>query len=305
MCSHNGEPSRFFERGMALIAVLWVVAALSVVASGMLALTRGHSKALASYQNQVLADARGDAAINLATRHLLEEREGTQRYQRLSYEIDGYGVEVEVVPASGLISLNGAPEGLLSDLFIHAGGVSAEKAHVLAQRVIDWRDPDGVAMPDGAENDAYREAGSAYSARNGRFQVAEDLLQVLGVDLDLYVRIAGLVTVESPHALVDPAAAPEEVLRVLAGGDGASAKNLVEKRSGVGNGQFVVGGATLSNVGSGFAQAVFRLEARVAMPDSTLRRRRMVRIDASDKGRYWKTLRVWPSSVVPKATSNE
>lgn len=286
-------------RGMALIAVLWVVAALTVIAAGMLSLVKGHTQALGSFQNQVLADALGDAGAQLALRQILERREQFQRFQRLSFDIDGTSIEVDVVPVSGLISLNSAQENLLTDLFAHGGGVAPEQARMLAQRVIDWRDPDGVAMPKGAEDDAYAAAGTRYRTRGGRFQSPEDMLQVLGVDYDLYVRIAGLVTVESRLTTVDANAAPDEVLRVLAGGDAEAASNFAQKRSGVGDGRFAVGGNALANTGAGGFQAVFRLDARVALPGTPLRlRRRLVRIDAPELNQYWKTLRVWPSTVV-------
>jgi len=291
-------------RGMALIAVLWVVAALSVVAAGMLALVKGHTRAVSTYQSRVVAESLGDAAINLALRGMLEKRDQSQRFQRLSFVIDETTVEVEIVPVSGLISLNGASEALLTDLFVHGGGVDAATASSLAQRVIDWRDPDGIAMPKGAEDDAYRAAGSAYLTRGGRFQEPEDLLQVLGVDYGLYVRIADLITAESQHVQVDPGAAPEDVLRVLAGGGAQNARNLADKRSGTGSGLFAVDGKALSNAGGGVQQTSFRLDARVTLPDATTRlRRRVVRQDGPDKTRYWKTLRVWPSWVVAKVST--
>jgi general secretion pathway protein K len=295
MCSRGMSGGR----GIALIAVLWVVAALTVIAAGMLSLVKGHTRALGTFQNQVVADTLGDAGTNLALRQILEKREQFQRFQRLGFDIEGIPVEVDVIPVSGLISLNGAQESLLTDLFVHGGGVAPEQAQMLAQRVIDWRDPDGIAMPKGAEDDAYAAAGSRYRTRGGRFQSPEDLLQVLGVDYGLYVRIASLVTVESRLSSVDASAAPEEVLRVLAGGDAAAALNYAQKRSGVGDGRFAVGGKALTSTGAGGLQTVFRLDARVALPGTQIRmRRQLVRIDLAGHNQYWKTLRVWPSVVV-------
>lgn len=289
---------RRVQRGLALIAVLWVVAALTILAAGMLALVKGHTRALGSFQSQIQADALGDAGAQLALRQVLEKREQFQRFQRLNFDIEGTPVEVDVIPVSGLISLNGAQESLLVDLFAH-GGVSPDKARALAQRVMDWRDPDGVAMPQGAEDDAYAAAGSRYRTRGSGFQAAEDLLQVLGVDYDLYVRIASLITVDSRLTTVDAGAAPDEVLRILAGGDAAAASNYAQKRSGVGDGRFAVGGNALVNTGPAGGQTVFRVDARLALPGNPPRiRRRMVRLDAPEADQYWKTLRVWPSFVV-------
>lgn len=294
---HPAEQRRG-QAGLALIAVLWVVAALTILAAGMLTLVKGHTRALGSFQSQIRADVLGDAGAQLALRQVLERREQFLRFQRLSFDIEGTPVEVDVIPVSGLISLNGAQESLLVDLFVHGGGLSPDKARALAQRVMDWRDPDGVAMPQGAEDDAYAAAGSRYRTRGTGFQAPEDLLQVLGVDYDLYVRIASLITVDSHLTAVDAGAAPDEVLRVLAGGDAEAASNYAQKRSGVGDGRFAVGGNALVNTGLAGGQTVFRLDARLALPGNPPRiRRRMVRLDAPEPDQYWKTLRVWPSVV--------
>jgi general secretion pathway protein K len=286
------------ESGLALIAVLWVIAALVVLAAGMLILVKGHIRATESFQTQIRANALGDACAQLTLRQILEKRERFHHLQRLTCDVDDSSVVVTVIPVSGLISLNGATESLLTNLFIHGGGVSVERARLLAKRVIDWRDPDSVATPEGAEDESYVAAGSRYRTRGGHFSAPEDLLQVLGMDYDLYVRIASLITVDSRLTTVDASAAPDEVLRVLAGGDAEAASNYAQKRSGVGDGRFAVGGNALVNTGLAGGQTVFRLDARLALPGNPPRiRRRMVRLDAPEPDQYWKTLRVWPSVV--------
>ncbi len=122
-------------------------------------------------------------------------------------------LQVAVVPLNGLINLNGAPAGLLSKLFRVAGGLPAPTADALAQQVVTLRDrPDAKGIAVG-------------------FDAVEDLLQVPGVDYDLYANIARLLVVgRRTVARVNALAAAPEVLVVLAGGVGAVANQIVQAR---------------------------------------------------------------------------
>jgi len=208
------------QKGLALIAVLWMVAALMVTATGVVYAVRGEVRTVASFREMAAAGALGDAAVVLAARELAGTRNRENRLQQLEVIFDESAVGVQVVPLSGLVDLNSAAEPLLADLIAVAGDVDRALAARLAQRIVDWRDADEQPQPDGAENAAYAAAGSPFRTRGGPFATPEDLLQVLGVDFDLYDRLRPLVTVHlSGNGRVDPAAAPAPVLRVLAAGN--------------------------------------------------------------------------------------
>jgi general secretion pathway protein K len=129
-----------------------------------------------------------------------------------------------VVPSAGLVNLNKAEPALLADLFVHAGGVHPARAEQLAEMVRAHREPlttsDLAAGADG-------EAARRIQRRETRFDVPEDLLGIEGVDLELYDRLADLVTVQSPGGRVHPAAAPPELVAVLAGGDLQAAQRFI------------------------------------------------------------------------------
>ncbi len=206
--------------GLALVAVLWMVAALMVVTTGVVYAVRGEVRSVSAFREMAAAGALGDAGVVLAARELAatKGRESRLLHSEVSFEQAALGIRV--VPLTGLIDLNSAPEPLLTELIAIAGEVDRGRAASLAQRIIDWRDADDQPQPDGAEDAAYAAAGSAFRTRGGPFEAPEDLLQVLGVDFDLYDRIRRLVAVHARgNGRVDPAAAPLPVLRVLAGGN--------------------------------------------------------------------------------------
>ena len=207
-------------RGLALVAVLWMVAALMVTATGVLYAVRGEVRTVASFREMAAAGAIGDAGVILAARELAGAQKPESRLQQSEISFEQVAVGIRIVPLTGLIDLNSAPEPLLTNLIAIAGEVDRGRAARLAQRIIDWRDTDDQPQPDGAEDSAYAAAGSPFRTRGGPFESTEDLLQVLDIDFDLYDRIRPLVTVHlGGNGRVDPAAAPLPVLRVLAAGN--------------------------------------------------------------------------------------
>ena len=208
------------DRGLALVAVLWMLAALMVTVTGVLYAVRGEVRTAASFREMAVAGALGDAGIVLAARELAGTRGQESRLQRYDVAFEQSTVSIRTIPLSGLIDLNAAAEPLLADLIAVAGGVDRAQASSLAQRIIDWRDADEQPQPQGAENSAYAAAGSPFRTRGGPFEAPEDLLQVLGFDFDLFARLRPLFTVHSRGGgRVDPAAAPLPVLQVLASGN--------------------------------------------------------------------------------------
>jgi general secretion pathway protein K len=197
-----------------------MVAALMVTATGVVYAVRGGVRTTTSFREMTAAGALGDAGVVLAARELAGTRDRESRMQQYEIVFEQVAIGVQIVPLTGLIDLNSAPEPLLTDLIAVAGGVERAAAGRLAQRIIDWRDADTQPQPDGAEDAAYAAAGSPFRTRGGPFEAPEDLLQVLGIDFDLCERLRPLVTVHlRGNGRVDPAAAPLGVLRVLASGN--------------------------------------------------------------------------------------
>lgn len=198
---------------MALIAVLWIVAALSLVVTGLVTSSRAEIRNVGAAKEVVLAEAYGVAAINQVLQEVLLQPNGISRWTEVPVQFEGVRIPVEVVPLTGFINLNAAPQALLVKLFVLAGGVSPDAANALAERVLEVRQ-----MRDS-------------SGRQVGFDAPEDLLQLPGVDYALYARLANLLVADRAGVGgVNPLAAPFDVLWVLSDGNRALAQQIHSAR---------------------------------------------------------------------------
>ena len=284
--------------GVALVAVMWIVAALSLLAMGLVASSRSEVRSAQTARAFAEAAALGDAAIQLAARDLRFAPEPIDRRSSFEYSMSGRKVIVHVSSASGFIDLNAAPETLLRDLFVVGAGVSVDVAEQLAQRVVDWRDADESVLPLGAENADYAAAGVPFRTRGGAFDVPEDLLQVLGVGFDVYDRIQTFITTVSGSAGVDPLAAPLGVLRILAGGRDDVARAFVAVRDSRGSAADMTAFVQEHMLSS--ASTIYHLEALYpADAGHMLARVRWIDLGSPGAGGLpWRTLRIEPVRAV-------
>jgi len=156
------------------------------------------------------------------------------------------------MPLNGLIDLNRAPEDLIAAMFRVPGGLDAQRAAALAQAVASARTA---------------EAG----AGGPRFEAPEDLLQVPGIDYDLYARLASLLTTDAAGSgKVNVLAAPFEVLLVLTQGDAVQAAKIDAERRAMQPAIDTTGlnGAFIDSA----ASSRWRLQARVGMADGKIAR---------------------------------
>lgn len=209
----TNTPTRQSAHGMALIAVLWVVAALTILVTGFSRLARDEVGLVSSLRQGVVAQAAGDAAIALALQELASRPTPVSRTVQADITYRGLLMTVSVMPLNGLIDVNSAAVPLLARLYEVAGGVSADAAQALAQATVEVRS----------------KAGPTNQA--DRFEAVEDLLRVPGMDYDLYARLSPLLTVYvRAGGRVNPMAAPLGVLTVLTNGDAAGASRIMQAR---------------------------------------------------------------------------
>ena len=95
-------------RGLALIMVLWIVAALSLLVVGMSQTVRGQVRAAQAVSEQVAAQALAEGAIALALQQLKAESARPEGMAATRVSYGGVEMQVLVQPLSGLISLNAA-----------------------------------------------------------------------------------------------------------------------------------------------------------------------------------------------------
>ncbi len=245
---------------MALIAVLWIVAALSVMVIGLSGTVRQQIQVAGTQRDQVGGQAAAEAAMALALQALAVSNQRALGIVTVQVPYGGQEIGVEIAPLSGLISLNGAPAPLLAALLQVAGGLDAGRAQALADDLVTWRD---------GRPDVDPTAPGAAFVQARRFEAPEDLLLVPGIDYALYARIAPLVTADlGSGGQVNPLAAPPAVLAVLAQGNMGRVDAFVRQRA----------GAQLGPDASGFQGAfvgaggtdVYRLQARVPLDEGRI-----------------------------------
>ena len=201
-------------RGIALIAVLWIVAALAIIVTGISYSVRSELRQVSVSREMVQSKAQAEAAIVLALQQMSASAERPNRLVSVNLVYEGQAVDVQIMPMNGLIDINSASEPLLARLFGGALGMAPQAAEELAKSVVDAR-----AKPD-------------KQGRPVRFDAIQDLLRLPGVDYERYARLAPLITVEAGGSgKVNPLAAPEAVLQVIAGdGSTASVAGFIARR---------------------------------------------------------------------------
>ncbi|MCB1907709.1 MAG: general secretion pathway protein GspK [Rhodocyclaceae bacterium] len=254
------------QRGVVLVAVLWIAAALVLIVAGIGASAKGDVRAAGGFRDRVAATALADGAILMAARDLATAMPPPIAPVAGSYQVDGHAVTVEASPSSGWINLNSAGLDLLQALLTIRAGLADADAARLAAAIVDWRDRDAMQQDEGSEDDAYRTAGSPYLPFNGRFQAPEDVLQVLGMTFDVFDSIRDCVAVTGADGGgINPTAAPFPVLQILTGGDARLAASIVARRT---EGEPLL---DLSGLDGRFIDrspaTSYRLEAQVPMVD--------------------------------------
>lgn len=266
----SGFPAR--QQGMVLIGVLWIVAALSIVVTGITRSVREEARMVSLSRQSVVAGAMGDAAIHMVLREMVAQGAPVARMTDVKVVYRGSEIQVRVMPLNGLIDINAASVALLTQLYAVAGGMPAAAAADLAQATVDTRiRKDARGAPE-------------------RFEAVEDLLRVPGVDYTLYAKIFELVTADlRGSGKVNPMAAPREVLTVLAGGDAGIAARIAASREAGQEGvdTTALDGGYIDNA----SVRRFQMQARLRMPDGMwLRVSRTVELSARARdGLPWRT----------------
>jgi general secretion pathway protein K len=245
------------ERGFALLAVILVVALLSVVVTEFAFSMRLEASMVRAYRDTVLGRNLAEAGVQQAIREILSDANvhGMDEDGQVRF----YSVPAGATVATALPALNRTHVALgagefsyrISDeearLNVNAGArdrmdrllnaLSVDKTErdVIADSIEDWRDSNDTVRPNGAESeDYYLKLPIPYRARNGNFQEPAELLQVKGVTPELYwgrdgqPGLVDLVTARG-RGTVNINTAPPQVLSALGLSD-AEISDIVQSR---------------------------------------------------------------------------
>jgi general secretion pathway protein K len=278
------------QDGFIIVAVLWMVAALALLAAIYTRFALTTAVASTVHEDRLRAQGLITAAVELTAYQLtatlpqskapatapaapadaargLQQLAAPQMPSRgaFSFRLGRSGVNVDYQSESARIDLNVAPKETIAGLF-RTLGAQGEDADYYADRIIGWRKK-AEAAGENVEATAYRVAGIAYAPRQGPFQSAAELWLVLGIPPLLKDRALPFVTVYSGKSDVDPENAAPEVVASLPNMTPERIGNLLQQRAGpvqFGQTQPAQPGAT-QKLGANPDSRAYRLNIRIAL----------------------------------------
>lgn len=180
---------RLRQRGGALLAVLWLSAALSAIAFSLANTVRGEmertSTAVDGLRTYYLARAGVERGILYVQWRGMMPPDSPLKYGPgnpvLRFTFPSGQASVEVVPETAKLNINTTPPTVLLRL-VAAMGVNPARAEQIVAGILDWRTPAGVTEFDAF----YQSLTPSFRSRHASFEETEELLLVRGMTPDLY-----------------------------------------------------------------------------------------------------------------------
>lgn len=260
-----------WQRGAALLLVLWATMLLAALLIGVAAASRSHSEAALYGAEQARAELAAEAGIAHAVAGLRSPTIGGQWVpdgRPYAFMFDGAKVTVAVVDASGQVDLNASPPDLLRSLF-EVAGADPSRAATLAQAVAKFRGGTPLAVRGTARFGTPRGVGNQ---PGGPFRAIDQLARLPGMDSALFTRVATAVTVFSGRNFPDASYAGPLVVAAVRGIGESQAQVLVKARRGqpaqpgAGNG-LALGAVAGGPLVAGHGGVIQRVFSTAEMPD--------------------------------------
>jgi len=226
------------QRGFIIIAVLWILVALSALAAIFSVYLTNSARALGVADIGVERDAVMSASLELTAYQLLSADEKSRPAQgSFRFKLDNADALVTYTSEAARLDLNNASKEMLDGLF-EVLGVEPKAAGELADRIVGWRTQpksSGAANvppnPAKDEGSLYLAAGLNYGPRGAPFAHVNELSLVLGATPAIVERVLPFVTVFGKSADVDVLLAPPEVVAALPGMTPEVLNNFLRQRA--------------------------------------------------------------------------
>ena len=189
------------NRGFVIVAVLWILLALSSLAIIFSAYLAASARALAASDLSLQTEALVSAGLELTAYQLTLTDEKTRpQYGAFHFGLDDASVAVSFTSEAGRVDLNYASKEMLIGLFVVLGA-RKDAASEYADRIVGWR----TRPAPGSENvEAARYNALGYSPRQGLFTHVNELALVAGIPEAFVDRVLPFVTVFNGSPDVDP-----------------------------------------------------------------------------------------------------
>lgn len=227
------KPARSLERGFVIVAVLWILVALSALAMIFSVYLSKSARALGANDIGIQTEALSSASLELAAYRLQSADEKDRPAQgSFRFRMDDADVLVTFTSEAARVDLNKAPKDMLANLF-EVLGAEPKAASDIADRIDGWRtqpktnaagantntNTNSNANYTNSNNEAalYLAAGRAYEPRQAPFVHVNELSLVLGISPAMVERALPFVTIYSQSADIDALLAAPEVVAALPG----------------------------------------------------------------------------------------
>ena len=306
-------PAPAAQRGIALVLVLWITVMLTVMAGGFSYAMRNEALAAGNAIAIARVRAAADGAIERTAYELARPRlpdAWSPNAEPHAWQEDDLAIVAVATDETAKIDLNAASETLLRGLFGNVGGADADAAARLADAVIDWRDPDDLKRPNGAESADYAAAGAKTGPANAPFETVGEVARVLGMTPAIYSRVVGSLTVHSRQPGINPQTASREVLLALPGVQAADVDAYLATRDAALRArQPVPPFPGAQGLASGAIQT-WRVRAQASLPDGVTFVREAVLRPSPDPARplvvlAWLEGAAAPDAAADKKTDND
>ena len=248
------------DRGIALIIVMIIIAALTIVVTGFAYSMRVEAKLARNTRFNPDMDWLGRSGVELA-RYLLSKRargeeqmdalhqkwaggpcrlptdatdelEPWEELEMTNVKLGNGTFSIKITDMERKLNINSAPEPLLRFILEMHGGVDATDVDVYIDSLRDWMDPDENAGLNGAESDVYLSESPPYYSKNGPLDHITELKLVHGFreNPSLYSVFAKNFTAIS-GGLINVNTASAQVLELLPGMDPDIANEIVMFRT--------------------------------------------------------------------------
>jgi hypothetical protein len=209
------------ESGVALGMVVWFLAGMSLLVSGIVYQARLDTRMAQLHKSRAIAVSAGDGAMLLMLADLvnfMEQKSPGDPALSGVYTVGDHEVKIQLVPTVGLVNMGKAPGDLLVSLLVSEGGLPRDQAQMLADNVVKWR-----------RGDASRTKGK----RPDKLESAEDLMQINDFSRTVWDAIRDSIVVGSAGAPsgMDLEKAPGSLRRALAGGGLRASPDQAEKKT--------------------------------------------------------------------------
>lgn len=230
------------EQGFVIIAVLWILIALSALATIFSVYLSNSAQALAVTDTGLQTEALVSASLELTTYQLLLADDKARPAQgSFRFRLDNAEVLVTFASEAARVDLNFASKEMLANLFAVLGA-NEKVAMESADRIVGWRKRP-AANAANEEEALYGAAGLTYSPRQSFFTHVNELSLVLGVPPELVDRALPFVTVFSGSPNVDVLVAPPEVIAALPGMTPSTLNDFLKQRPALSRDQSAIAAA--------------------------------------------------------------